>query len=75
MGGDEPLRYLDVDDKVELAEYPHLAEMVRKGGSMPIVEVGGRIKTPSGISIYWAEEELRSLGIDSFAAASAKGGD
>jgi hypothetical protein len=75
MGGDEPLRYVDVDDKAELADHPHLAEKVREGGSIPIVEVGGQIKTPGGISIYWAEEELRSLGIDAFAAASAKGGD
>jgi hypothetical protein len=72
MGGESPLRYVDVDD-ADLAEYPLLAEAVRDGGRIPSVQVGDELKEPSGISIYWAEEELRSLGVDSFAAPAAKG--
>ena len=70
MGGDQPLRYVDIDD-AELAEYPLLAESVRGGGHIPRVQVGDELKTPAGISIYWAEEELRALGVDSFMAAAA----
>jgi len=72
MSGEHPLRYVDVDD-AELAGYPALAQAVREGGRVPLVQVGGEIKHPSGISIYWAEEELRSLGVDTLAAA--KGGN
>jgi hypothetical protein len=74
MGGEQPLRYVDKDD-ADLAQYPLLAEEVRAGGRIPLVQVGDELKTPAGISIYWAEEELRSLGVDAFAAAAAKGGD
>lgn len=74
MGGERPLRYVDVDDAPDLAEYPLLAEEVRGGGHVPMVQVGDELKHPSGISIYWAEEELRALGVDTFAKA-AKGGD
>jgi hypothetical protein len=70
MGGVQPLRYVDTDD-AELAEYPLLAESVREGGHIPLVQVGDELKTPSGISIYWAEEELRALGVDSFMAAAS----
>jgi hypothetical protein len=72
MGGDLPLRYVDVDD-AELAEYPAMAAVVREGGRVPFVRVGDEIKFPPGISIYWAEEELRSLGVETVAAA--KGGE
>ena len=70
MGGQQPLRYVDVDD-AELAEYPSLAESVRGGGRIPQVQVGDELKTPSGISIYWAEEELRALGVETFMAPAA----
>ncbi len=72
MGGEQPLRYVDVDDSA-LAEYPAMAQVVREGGRVPFVQVGDEIKFPPGISIYWAEEELRSLGVDAFAAV--KGGE
>jgi hypothetical protein len=75
MAGERPLRYVDVDD-AELAEYPLLAQAVRGGGRIPLVQVGEDVKTPSGISIYWVEEELRSLGVDTLMALAApKGGD
>ena len=74
MGGDQPLRYVDVDD-ADLAAYPLLAEAVQGGGRIPLVQVGKELKVPSGISMYWAEEELRSLGVDSFAVSAVKGGD
>jgi len=74
MGGERPLRYVDVDDPADLAEYPNLGQAVREGGRVPMVQVGGEVKYPSGISIYWAEEELRALGADTFAKA-AKGED
>jgi hypothetical protein len=64
--GEQPLRYVDVDDP-ELGEYPAMAEAVRGGGRVPLVQVGDKLKHPSGISIYWAEEELRSLGVDTLA--------
>lgn len=69
---------MDVDDAEQLAEYPLLAQAVREGGRIPLVQVGEELKTPSGISIYWAEEELRSLGAPAFVASAAhgsKGGD
>jgi hypothetical protein len=72
MDGERPLRYVDVDD-ADLAEYPSLAQMAREGARIPLVQVGDEIKHPSGISIYWAEEELRSLGVDTFAAAAQEG--
>ena len=72
MEGERPLRYVDVDD-AELAEYPAVAQAVKAGGRVPLVQVGGEIKCPSGISVYWAEEELRSLGVGPLAAV--KGGD
>jgi hypothetical protein len=37
------------------------------------VQVGDEVKYPSGISIYWAEEELRSLGVGTFAKAAKEG--
>ena len=67
MGGEHPLRYVDVDD-AELDEYPELAELARGGGRVPLVQVGGELKRPASISIYWAEEELKALGVDTFAA-------
>ncbi len=73
MGGEKPLRYVDVDDRDELAEYPKLAEEARNGGRIPMVQVGDEVKHPSGISIYWAEEELRSIGVDTFVKAAAGG--
>lgn len=72
MDGEHPLRYVDVDD-AELAEYAELARAVKDGGRVPLVQVGDEIKHPSGISIYWAEEELRSLGAAPVSAV--KGGD
>ena len=72
MSGERPLRYVDVDD-AGLDEYPQLAELARGGGHVPLVQVGGELTNPASISIYWAEEELRALGIDSFAAV--QGGD
>ena len=66
MSGERPLRYVDVDD-ADLDEYPQLAGPAR-GGRIPLVQVGGELKHPASISIYWAEEELRALGVDSFAA-------
>ncbi len=69
MGGERPLRYVDVDDTDDLAGYPKLEQAVRDGGRVPLVLVGDEVKHPSGISIYWAEEELRSLGVDTIAAA------
>jgi hypothetical protein len=72
MGG-QLLRYVDLDD-AELQEYPALAEAVGAGGRIPLVLVGDEVKTPSGISIYWIEEQLRSLGVETADAAIAKGG-
>jgi len=72
MGGERPLRYVDVDDE-DLAEYPELAEMARAGGRIPMVQVGGELKHPASISIYWAEEELRALGVDTFAGLAKEG--
>lgn len=73
MGGEQPLRYVDVDD-AELAEYPALAEAVGGGERIPLVLVGDEVKSPSSISIYWIEEQLRSLGVEPFAAAAVAGG-
>ncbi len=39
MGGEHPLRYVDVDD-AELDEYPELAGLARGGGRVPLVQVG-----------------------------------
>ncbi len=76
MGGRRPLQYVDVDD-AELAEYPALAAAVGRGARIPVVLVGDEVKTPSGISIYWIEEQLRELGVEPFAeaASAAKGGE
>ncbi len=41
--------------------------------SIPLVQVGGELKYPQSISIYWAEEELKSLGVGPFAVV--QGGD
>jgi hypothetical protein len=73
MDGEEPLRYVDVDD-AELAGYALLAEAVRGGGRIPLVLVGDEVKSPSGISIYWIEEELGSLGVEPFASSAVKTG-
>jgi len=73
MAGERPLRYVDIDD-AELQEYPLLAEAVREGGRIPLVLVGDELKSPSGISIYWVEEQLGLLGVEPFAALAAKGG-
>jgi hypothetical protein len=73
MGGERPLRYVDVDDE-ELQEYPSLAEAMADRGRIPIVLVGDEVKSPSGISIYWVEEQLAALGVEPFAAAVVKGG-
>ena len=45
MGGERPLRYVDVDD-AELAEYPALAEAVGGGERIPLVLVGDEVKSP-----------------------------
>jgi hypothetical protein len=58
-------------DDTELADYPLLAHAVREGGRIPLAQVGDEVKTPSGISVYWAEEELHSLGVDAFLAPAA----
>jgi hypothetical protein len=73
MGGERPLDYVDVDDAA-LQEYPPLAEAVRGGGRIPLVLAGDEVKSPFGISIYWIEDELRSLGVEPFAAAATRGG-
>jgi len=36
---------------------------------------GDKVKSPSGISIYWIEEQLRSLGVEPFAVSAPKGGN
>jgi hypothetical protein len=74
MGGEWPLDYVDVDDDAGLDEYPSLAEAVRNGGRIPLVLVGDEVKSPSGISVYWIEDQLQSLGVGPFAAAATKGG-
>jgi|WetSurMetagenome_2_1015567.scaffolds.fasta_scaffold200432_2 hypothetical protein len=71
MNGENPLRYVDVDD-ADLDEYPQLAESAR-AGDIPLVQVGGELKYPQSISIYWAEEELKSLGVGPLAVV--QGGD
>ena len=53
---------------------PQLAEAVARRRAHPLVQVGDEVKYPSGISIYWAEEELRSLGVDHL-RRWCKGGD
>jgi hypothetical protein len=73
MGGEEPLSYVDVDD-AELHEYPSLDEAAREGGRIPLVLVGDEVKSPSGISIYWIEEQLRLLEVEPFAVSAAAGG-
>jgi hypothetical protein len=72
MGGQRPLRYIDVDD-ADLTEYPALAEAARNG-KVPVVLVGDEVKVPSSIGIYWIEEQLRELGVEPFAPAEVKGG-
>jgi hypothetical protein len=74
MDGEHPLRYVDIDDAA-LAEYPKLAQAAREGGRIPLVQAGGELRNPSGISIYWVEEELRRLGVDTFAKAASHEGD
>jgi len=49
-----------------------LAESAR-AGDIPLVQVGGELKYPQSISIYWAEEELKSLGVGPLAVV--QGGD
>jgi hypothetical protein len=73
MGGEPPLRYVDVDD-AELEEYPALAEAVREGRRLPLVLVGAEVRSPASISIYWIEDQLRSLGVEPFAESAAKKG-
>lgn len=73
MGGEQPLRYVDVDD-ADLGEYPALAAAVREGGHIPLVLVGDEVKSPSGIGIYWIEDQLRSLGREFVAASTAERG-
>jgi hypothetical protein len=73
MGGERPLLYVDVDD-AELEEYPPLADAVREGRRVPLVLVGGELRSTASISIYWIEDQLRSLGVEPFAEAAAKKG-
>ena len=62
MGGEKPLRYVDVDD-TELVGVPgSWPRRSAAAGVMPLVLVGDEVKSPSGISIYWVEDQLRSLG-------------
>jgi hypothetical protein len=49
------------------------ADQFRGGRHIPLVQVGGELKNPASISIYWAEEELRALGVHSL--ASVQGGE
>jgi hypothetical protein len=58
---------VDIDDP-ELAEYPDLAAAVAERMRLPMVQVGDQVKHPSGISIYWIEAQLASLGLEPFAA-------
>jgi hypothetical protein len=74
MGRERPLRYVDVDD-AELQEFPALAEAVRGGERIPVALVGDEVKSPSSISIYWVEEQLRSLGVEPAATSASKGGN
>jgi hypothetical protein len=71
MGGEKPLAYVDVDDAA-LEGYPALAQAVREGKRIPLAQVGDEVKSPSSISIYWIEEQLRILGVDTFAGSSAQ---
>jgi hypothetical protein len=73
MSGEQPLRYVDVDD-ADLGEYPALAAAVRGGGRIPLVLVGDEVKSPSGIGIYWIEDQLRSLGAEFVATSTAERG-
>jgi hypothetical protein len=73
MGGERPLHYVDVDD-ADLAEYPPLAAAVRGGARVPLVLVGDEVKSPSGISIYWIEDQLRSLGVEFVMTSTAERG-
>ena len=54
-------------------EYPSLAEAAREAGASPVL-VGDEVKSPSGISIYWIEEQLRLLEVEPFAVAAAREG-
>jgi hypothetical protein len=73
MGGEQPLRYVDVDD-ADRGEYPALAAAVRGGARIPLVLVGDEVKSPSGIGIYWIEDQLRSLGGEFVATSTAERG-
>lgn len=57
---------MDIDDP-ELAEFPQLAAAVSERMRLPMVQVGEQVKHPSGISIYWIEAQLASLGVEPFA--------
>ena len=63
------MAYVDVDD-AELAEYSALAESVKSGGRLPAVLVGDEVRHPESIGIFWLEEQLRSLGVDTHASSS-----
>lgn len=60
-------------DDAELAEFPALAEAVKRDALLPLVLVGDEVKSPAGISVYWIEEQLARL--ETIAAAAVAGGD
>jgi hypothetical protein len=66
MAGERPLRYVDIDDG-ELQDHPALVEALAGNARIPLVLVGDEVTSPPGISIYWIEEQLATLGVEPFA--------
>ena len=72
MQGTPPLHYVDVDDR-EFKDFPPLVDALAGGWDGPLVLVGGEVKSPPGISLYWVEDQLAGLGVAPFAVDG--GGD
>lgn len=46
-----------------MQEFPALAAAVAEGGRIPLVLVGDEVKAPTGLSVYWIEQQLAALGV------------
>ena len=47
----------------EIAEYPALAEAVAAQAPLPLVLVGGAVKTPAYLSFAWIVNEFKAMGV------------
>lgn len=54
--------YVDVDSSA-LEEYPALVSAIAEGRSLPLVLVGGSVKSPPAISFAWIVNEFKGMGV------------